>query len=440
MSHRRGRVQIVSPEDELNNLQQLLDIQPAATTTPSSSDPSDSSDPSVAGSSSSKKRTRGPTRNLDLLSMKPEEKKTTRFNTRGQVVYDGKGERLSSYMGTLVRSQHNVPIQVQDWNHVSEDVKEKIWALVLEKYELEETCKSYILQCCGNLFRSYRNKMKAKYYNPYNTDDERLCHRPPHLSDDDWRWLIHFWSTPEAKDISEKNKANRAKQVIKHTSGSKSYAQIRYEQAQKKEDRSEPNRIEMFALTHTRKDGTPVDDHSKEIMDQFQQLLSQPEGTSSSTSASSGASTSVSSTSVASTSVASTYVDEIYTRVMGPERHGRVRGYGFGPTPTLVFGSTSRRRSGAILSTQLENAQEMLMAAEQKFTTATEELSNVKDELSHVKETFEERLIEVQKKTREEVKEEFEEKMMEMQRKMQAQMQAQIQEQMMQMMQQFQQK
>ena len=49
MLHRRGRVQIVSPEDELDNLQQLLDIQPTATTTPSSSDPSDSSDPSVVG-------------------------------------------------------------------------------------------------------------------------------------------------------------------------------------------------------------------------------------------------------------------------------------------------------------------------------------------------------------------------------------------------------
>eukprot|EP00261_Vitis_vinifera_P037126 XP_019078369.1 PREDICTED: uncharacterized protein LOC109123348 isoform X2 [Vitis vinifera] len=169
MLHRRGRVQIVSPKDELDNLQQLLDIQSAATTTPNSSDPSDSSDLSVVGSFSSKKRTRGPTRNLDLLSMKPEEIKTTRFNTRGQVVSDGKGKRLSSYMGTLVRSQHNVPIQVQDWNHVSEDVKEKIWALVLEKYELEETY------------------------------EERLCHRPPHLSDDDWRWLIHFWGTLEAK-------------------------------------------------------------------------------------------------------------------------------------------------------------------------------------------------------------------------------------------------
>ena len=118
------------------------------------------------------------------------------------------------------------------------------------------------------------------------------------------------------------------------------------------------------------------------------------------------------------------------------QRHGRVRGYGFGPTPTSIFGYTSRRRSRVILSTQLENAQEMLIAAEQKFTTATEEISNVKEELSHVKETFEERLIEFQRKTREEVKEEFEEKMMEMQRKMQAQ----IQEQIMQMMQQFQQK
>ena len=37
----------MSPEDELDNLQQLLNIQPAATTTPSSSGASDSSDPFV---------------------------------------------------------------------------------------------------------------------------------------------------------------------------------------------------------------------------------------------------------------------------------------------------------------------------------------------------------------------------------------------------------
>ena len=77
--------------------------------------------------------------------------------------------------------------------------------------------------------------------------------------------------------------------------------------------------------------------------------------------------------------------------MMSPKRHGRVRGYGFGPTPTSIYGSTSRRQLVGTLTTQLENAQELLAAAEQKFTNTT-------GKLSHVKETFEERLIEVQRK------------------------------------------
>ena len=64
---------------------------------------------------------------------------------------------------------------------------------------MDETCKSYIISYCGNLFRSYRNKMKAKYYDPYNIDEERLRHKRPHLLDDEWRWLNNFWGTPEAK-------------------------------------------------------------------------------------------------------------------------------------------------------------------------------------------------------------------------------------------------
>ena len=85
----------------------------------------------LTSSSSSKKKTCGLTCNLDLLSIKPKEKKFVRFNNKGQIVYDRKREKLSSYMGTLVRSQHNVPIQVQDWNHVSDNANEKIWVLVL---------------------------------------------------------------------------------------------------------------------------------------------------------------------------------------------------------------------------------------------------------------------------------------------------------------------
>ena len=44
--------------------------------------------------SSSKKKTRGSTCNLDLLGMKPDEKKSTQFNTKGQIIYHDKGERF----------------------------------------------------------------------------------------------------------------------------------------------------------------------------------------------------------------------------------------------------------------------------------------------------------------------------------------------------------
>ena len=99
--------------------------------------------------------------------------------------------------------------------------------------------------------------MKETYYEPWATNDERLRHKPPLVSDADWRWLVQFWSSEEAQVrfnitfflmiihlllftlhlylcliqvISTRNKENRTKQKINHTSGSKSFAQLRYEQ------------------------------------------------------------------------------------------------------------------------------------------------------------------------------------------------------------------
>ena len=52
------------------------------------------------------------------------------FNEYGQLVDEIKGRCLTSYVGTLVRNQHNVPLQVIGWSCVSIKTKENIWALV----------------------------------------------------------------------------------------------------------------------------------------------------------------------------------------------------------------------------------------------------------------------------------------------------------------------
>ena len=76
-------------------------------------------------------RKRGPTRNIGLLALRPGERIPVSFNEYGQVVNEIKGRRLKSYLGTLVRNQHNVPLQLNGWKSVIVDDKEKIWALVL---------------------------------------------------------------------------------------------------------------------------------------------------------------------------------------------------------------------------------------------------------------------------------------------------------------------
>ena len=50
-------------------------------------------------------------------------------------------------------------------------------------------------------------------------------------------------------------------------------------------------------------------------------------------------------------------VDDIYTQVLGPERHGRVRSLGFGATLTSVFGVT-KKETNAALASKLKETQE----------------------------------------------------------------------------------
>ena len=51
-------------------------------------------------------------------------------------------------------------------------------------------------------------------------------------------------------------------------------------------------------------------------------------------------------------------VDSMYTQVMGTERHGRVRGFGFGVTPSVVFGATSKKEANAALASKLKEIEE----------------------------------------------------------------------------------
>lgn len=61
---------------------------------------------------------------------------------------------------------------------------------------------------------------------------------------------------------------------------------------------------------------------------------------------------------------------------MVPKRHGRLRGLGFCPTPTLVFEATSRRQANASLESKLKDTQEELLHFKQMHKEREEKMQN----------------------------------------------------------------
>ena len=78
---------------------------------------------------SSQKRKCGPTHNIALQGLRSGKKVKVAFNEYNQLVKQKNGKHLSSYIGTLVSNQHNVPLQASDWKNVPNDAKEKVWPL-----------------------------------------------------------------------------------------------------------------------------------------------------------------------------------------------------------------------------------------------------------------------------------------------------------------------
>ncbi|KAF9619277.1 hypothetical protein IFM89_006464 [Coptis chinensis] len=126
------------------------------------------------------------------------------------------------------------------------------------------------------------------------------------VGDKEWLW-------DNIKAISKHNKANRAKQIVKHAAGRISFPQ--FEEIM--EAGAPPSLEDLFVRTHTSSQThDTLDDQSREYIHKMKDLAGIDEH---------GTQLPLS--------------DEIYRKVMPPERHGRVRLKGRGVTPTNYFGS-----------------------------------------------------------------------------------------------------
>ncbi|XP_058086040.1 uncharacterized protein LOC131233365 isoform X1 [Magnolia sinica] len=123
----------------------------------------------------------------------------------------------------------------------------------------------------------------------------------------------------------------------------------------------------MFILTHTCKDGKPVDEASSVVMTKLNEEISQQPGALQS----------------------STARDDLLSQVMGEDKYGRVRTYGLGPSPSDLWGATSSQQRMTSIDQRRDKRYEELHADIVSLKENIAALSSLREaEMSSLKETM----------------------------------------------------
>ncbi|WJX25159.1 hypothetical protein P8452_14226 [Trifolium repens] len=169
----------------------------------------------------------------------------------------------------------NAPFNVEKWKNIPEDILNKIVSKVLDAVDIDNTThnREVILYTAKRLYRNHRCRFH-RHFSQYKTNAIALEHIPDDVREDDWKFLVDYFSSPNYKVISERNKLNKAKQVINHRCGRKSFQAVSYD-ARDLETQKEPNYQDLWRMTHTNSNGEWINDASKEVHTKVQERCSE---------------------------------------------------------------------------------------------------------------------------------------------------------------------
>ncbi|KAF3965957.1 hypothetical protein CMV_009906 [Castanea mollissima] len=199
------------------------------------------------------------------------------------------GRHFSGWLGTIARKPHLCPIKYKNWTEMQDELKEEIWDIVQSKWILPEeparleATKNRTLSSIATYWRNHKSTLKKKYF----LGRGNRARAPPNVIQEDYEAIVQHWSLPKTRVTTLGKPVERA---------------------------------DVYVKLHLHKDGTPVNAEAQSNIEKINELLSE-------------SSNRVQSSDL--TGSISWAPDDVYAQVFGNERNGRVRGVGFGPTPSM---------------------------------------------------------------------------------------------------------
>ncbi|XP_021773732.1 uncharacterized protein LOC110737709 [Chenopodium quinoa] len=206
-------------------------------------------------SSSKRKNHRGPTMLRKVHARTTEERQVIVLNSLGQPVGPTKEivQEYKFFLGTMARDSELAPLNY--FNFPSLPTLDKIWNYVQEKYMVPDGGISWVMDAVNNCWRYHKCQIKKKHFYAYDNDALRWKNKPDTISNLQFRDLLLYWNTDEAKKISHNNKDNRLMLDDMHTLGRKSFAFLRHELRQQDPDKQKPSQAKVYKESRKRSSG-----------------------------------------------------------------------------------------------------------------------------------------------------------------------------------------
>ncbi|PPS15511.1 hypothetical protein GOBAR_AA05070 [Gossypium barbadense] len=156
-----------------------------------------------------------------------------------------------------------LPINYESWHHMPDSNKNQALANIKEIFALEVS-DDYIKKALGKRWRDNKSTLKKQYFKKDISLEEKLRNVPPGMLRYQWEDAVRLWNSKKGEDRERVETSSRQKQKFTHTAGSRSFASVA--EAEEVKSGQKVGRLQLFEITHRKKDGSPMTSEAGEIM------------------------------------------------------------------------------------------------------------------------------------------------------------------------------
>ncbi|KAL8244037.1 hypothetical protein R6Q59_010295 [Mikania micrantha] len=155
--------------------------------------------------------------------------------------------RFSRFLGTIARNHSYATLIYNSWHKVPH--KYKIWEYVLQKYDVPDAARKWVLMTIGHSYKVHKCRFKKKHFYQFKDDKTRWKNRSKSIPEGDFAQLLRLWNNKNVAKRCLRTKEIRMSQKNMHTVGPKSFARIRDEMKNDNPNNELPTLTQMFEHT-----------------------------------------------------------------------------------------------------------------------------------------------------------------------------------------------